>query len=107
MARVNIAVATAQKPAAFGSVAGGFRFGISGAAGTPAIPSQISATPVAQFDNVAAGDYTATCVAIDDAGNPLLPVADFSFSQAFTVAVETVLLDAPVGMTINVVLGAA
>lgn len=100
MARVNIAVATAQKPAAFGSVSGGFKFDIGGAV-------QISPTPVMVFDSVVAGDYTATCVAVDASGDPLQPAADFTFSQAFTVPVETVMLDAPVGMTINVVLGAA
>ena len=100
MARINIAVATSQKPAAAGSVAGGFRFDIGGGAID-------NPTPVAVFNDVPEGTYVATCVALGADGNPLQPAADFTFSQTFDVPAETVMLDAPVGMTINVTLGAA
>ncbi len=98
MATVNLTVATAQKAAAPGSVAGGFRFDIDGV-------TVDSVTPVAVFNGVPAGNHVATCVAIDARGVALQPVADFTFSQAFNVPEETVMLDAPIGMTINVVVG--
>ena len=111
MARVIISITTSPKVAAAGSTDGGYQWDI-GSALTPVINT---AEPTATFDSVAPGDYVATVRRINTDGSLVEPQADFTISQAFSIAAPPppppppvdIMLDAPVGMTISIVMDAA
>ena len=69
MSQVNLSLQTANQNFPAGTVAGKWRFTMTG------LPNQENAGPSAAYLNVQAGIYTATAQRIDAYGNGLGPVA--------------------------------
>ena len=113
MAKVVIVITTAQKLAAAGSTeGGGYRWEITDAVVPDNKMAADTMEPTATFEPVPPGSYVATVRKLNGDGTPVEPQSEFSLSQAFSIAAPPpppveIMLDAPVGMTISIVVDSA
>lgn len=92
MTTVILTITTTPAPLPSGAAQGQYQFNLNDTAGSVVLTPELSAT----FPNVAPGKYTASCVCLDTAGNPLPGTATADFEVA-----APAMFAAPATMTVQ------